>query len=139
MRCAFHEIAIMNRRERMTENKGDLISREALKKAIMELPNDNPSYYYTGDLLDRERVIDEIDNAPTVEPEITDDDLRACMKESHHLGYELAEIKFKKPQGEWIKTDGNSFECPFCHRLFDFGDNYCGFCGADMQKGGKEE
>lgn len=45
---------------------GDLISREALKKAIFELSNDNPSYYYTGYLLDREKVLDEIDNAPTV-------------------------------------------------------------------------
>jgi hypothetical protein len=44
----------------------DLISRKALKKAIMELSNDNPSYYYTGYLLDREKVLDEIDNAPTV-------------------------------------------------------------------------
>ncbi|MBO4542386.1 MAG: hypothetical protein J5725_04305 [Bacteroidales bacterium] len=43
------------------------------------------------------------------------------------------------PQGEWIRTDGNSFECPFCHRLFDFGDNYCGFCGASMKKGGAKE
>lgn len=40
----------------------------------------------------------------------------------------------EKLKGEWIKTDGNSFECPFCHRLFDFGDNYCGFCGMDMRK-----
>lgn len=47
-------------------------------------------------------ILQIIDNAPTVEPEITDDDLRACMAESHHLGYELAEIKFKKPQGKWF-------------------------------------
>lgn len=45
----------------------DKISREALKEAISELPNDNPSYYYTGDLLDRERVLDEIDNAQPVQ------------------------------------------------------------------------
>jgi len=45
----------------------DAISREALKEAISELPNDNPSYYYTGDLLDRERVLDEIDNAQPVQ------------------------------------------------------------------------
>ena len=44
----------------------------------------------------------------------------------------------ERPHGEWIKTDGNSFECPFCHRLFYFGDNYCGFCGAKM-KGGAEK
>lgn len=44
----------------------------------------------------------------------------------------------ERPQGEWIKTDGNSFECSVCHRLFDFDDNYCGYCGANMQKGGAE-
>ena len=47
--------------------EGDLISRSALKEAICKLSNDNPSYYYTGYLLDREKVLDEIDNAPTVE------------------------------------------------------------------------
>lgn len=45
----------------------DLISREALKKAISKLPNNNPSYYYTGDLLDREKVLDEIDNTQAAE------------------------------------------------------------------------
>lgn len=44
-----------------------LIDANDLKEAIMKLPNDNSRYYYTGDLLDRERVLDEIDNAPTVE------------------------------------------------------------------------
>lgn len=48
------------------EEKGDLISREALKKAISELSNDNPSYWNTCDVVDREKVFDEIDNAPTV-------------------------------------------------------------------------
>lgn len=43
-----------------------------------------------------------IDNAETVEPEITNEDLQACMTESYHLGYELAETKFKRSQGEWI-------------------------------------
>lgn len=33
-----------------------LIDEESLKKVILNLPNENPSYYYTGDLLDRERV-----------------------------------------------------------------------------------
>ena len=44
----------------------------------------------------------------------------------------------ERPQGEWKVTHNNLFECPFCHRLFDIGDNYCGFCGADMRKGGAE-
>lgn len=45
-----------------------LIDADAFKKAISELSNDNPSYYYTGDLLDREKVLDEIDNTPTISP-----------------------------------------------------------------------
>lgn len=65
----------------------DLISREALKKAITELSNDNPSYYYTGDFLDREKVLDEIDNAPTVKPcENCDLYFKAMTKEEQKGG-----------------------------------------------------
>lgn len=45
----------------------DLISRKALKEAIRKLPNANPSYIHSVDVLDREMVLDEIDNAPTVD------------------------------------------------------------------------
>ena len=53
----------------MTEIR--LIDANALKEAIKELSNDNPSYWNTCDVVDREKVLDEIDNAPTVEQEIT--------------------------------------------------------------------
>ena len=43
----------------------------------------------------------------------------------------------ERKHGEWILTAGKSFECPFCHKLFYFSDNYCGYCGAKM-KGGTE-
>ena len=102
-------------------NQGDLISREALLKAIKKLPNDNPSYYFTGDLLDREKVLDEIDNAPTVE----------------------------RPHGKWIYTDkedkkkGYGGYCSVCKCDMPIGindwkqeyyeSNFCPNCGAYMR------
>lgn len=91
----------------------DLISREKLKKAIMELSNDNPSYYYTGYFLDRERVIEEIDNAPTVA---------------------------ERPHGEWKVSQTmdchsdivNVYTCPFCGKKFYSAYPFCN-CGADMR------
>ncbi len=72
-----------------------LIDADALKKAIQEKQDVNEETW--DELYDS--VMEEIDNAPTVEPEITNDDLQAAMTESYHLGYELAETKFKRPQG----------------------------------------
>lgn len=48
--------------------------------------------------------IEAIDNAPTVEPEIANDGLQACMTESYRLGYELAKTKFKRPTGRWVEV-----------------------------------
>ena len=45
-------------------------------------------------------LINEIDNAPTVEPEITDDDVKGCMTEAFKNGYEMAKAKFERPKGE---------------------------------------
>ena len=89
-------------------------------------------------------------NAPTVEPEITNDDLQAAMTESYHLGYELAETKFKRPTGELIaredmdyrdenKVIHKHFMCDKCGFIHDFIDghtsqyNFCPNCGADMR------
>lgn len=94
----------------------------------------------------------QIANAPTVAPEITNDDLQAAMTESYHLGYELAETKFKKPQGEWkcfmgsayygvdednepIWRERKIYHCPFCNRRTVIKENYCPNCGADMRGG----
>ena len=110
---------------------GDLISREALKKAISELSNDNPSYYYTGDLLDRERVFDEIDNAQAVEVFTLED-----MQNNYDLGATSEAAKHGRLHGEWIDrmADKGYVECPFCHKQITGGDlNFCVKCGADMR------
>ena len=41
-----------------------------------------------------------VDNAPTVEPEITDEDIREAIKQGFENGYAMAEAKYKRPQGE---------------------------------------
>ena len=118
---------------------GDLISRSALKKALEETKDEYFGLY---------QAIKAVDNAPTVEPEITNDDLQAAMTESYHLGYELAETKFKRPQGEWIEEAvpvglvgrGNGqYRCSNCQH----GDvhaktqevPFCWYCGAKMDGG----
>jgi hypothetical protein len=101
----------------------DLISREALKKAIQN----REECKECTDIDCIHCFYDIIDNAPTV------------MKD-YDTGYQdgledgLNDIR---PQGKWILTYNKSFECPFCHKLFYFSDNYCGYCGARM-KGGEE-
>lgn len=88
----------------------------------------------------------DIHNAPTVEPEITNDDLQAAMTESYHLGYELAETKFKRPQGKWINEwreikGGRVYGacCSLCHINGHSGYNFCPKCGADMRNKGEEK
>ena len=93
----------------------DLISREALKKAIKELSNDNPSYWNTCDVVDREKVLDEIDNAPTVE----------------------------RPQGEWkvygkqggIPITDMCSNCRYEMKWYKNKYNFCPNCGAKMEGG----
>lgn len=115
----------------------DLISRSELRKAFENHPLINGVWLmYAREL---------IDYAPTVEPFEPDyvgaERLKARQRgyeEGYHNGMKIGKtLNPKIKQGEWIKTDGNSFECSVCHRLFDSDDNYCGYCGADM-RGDKE-
>ena len=100
----------------------DLISREALKKAfkVEEL--------YWG-----KRIIDEINNATTVEGEILTEEAYSdlCLRASR-----------ERPQGKWIRTgslgNGNAhYECSECHYGDEHAENqevpYCWHCGADMR------
>ena len=125
-----------------------LINSNALKEEINAFYDEHFKGLVPNDLIEYAKAVDNlIDNAPTIEQEIYItgeasnlyiDGYREGMKDYKQLVAKVEELeKEKRPQGEWIKTDGNSFECPFCHRLFDFGDNYCGYCGAKM-KGGAE-
>ena len=128
----------------MTENKGDLISREALKKAIEEV-EDNYDGYEPNDLGKFISKVDElINNAPTVEP--------ICNQIAWEQGYEsgLAQCKSERPKGEWlsltppdIRTDTNDYfkmcdKCNHAARFIsaDLPYKFCPNCGAKMQNGG---
>lgn len=104
----------------MKENKGDLISREALKAEIIN-NFDNLQAYFPKDF------IEEINNAPTVN--------YPFYQEAYQTGYE--EGKNERPQGEWIKMafdDKTIFYCSECHSHFEYPFNFCPNCGVEMQK-----
>ena len=104
----------------------DLISREALKKAITQNRE-----------IDRNAVcdvLDIIDNAPTV------------CNDNYSMGYQdgVKKVLSERHKGHWIKTISengvtSAARCSEC----GFGDNrymlfrYCPNCGADM-RGGRE-
>lgn len=48
------------------DDSGDLISRGEIRKAIEKLPNVNPSYSHTCDVVERDEVFELIDSAQTV-------------------------------------------------------------------------
>ena len=89
-----------------------------------------------------------IDNAPTVEPEITNEDIQNAIKQGYKDGYEMARAKFERPRGEWVKDEEGKticsncgFECLYSEDgfLYSLG-NYCSNCGAEMCfMRGKEE
>lgn len=98
----------------MTENKGDLISREALNKSMRKSINERYiSWTKTITVADIATLIfDEIDNAPAVTPE--------------------------RPQGKWIKDEEHSitinmFRCSNCNGGGYPHFKYCPHCGADMR------
>ena len=143
----------------MTDNKGDLISREALKKKLQEYHDFFVNAWGGFKNLppnDKARVdeithcISEVVNAPTVEPpnqlvlRARDDAELELLKTAWGNG----EICFTpivaytaRPQGEWIivkdEKYGDNVKCPFCGKELAGTDlNFCCKCGADM-RGGK--
>ena len=110
----------------------DLISREALKKALKE-------YKYCGFY---DKVIEIIDNAPTVDIK---DEIAGAYNEGYMCGSREAEKA--RPQGEWIEVDIKSTpyggytcnrKCNKCgYFTREYRLNFCPNCGAKM-KGGAE-
>lgn len=101
------------------EEKGDLISRSALKEEFLKYKP------YAVDFLSL------INNAPTVEA-FTENDKALAYCEGYVRGSHEAYIR---PQGEW-KGDGFVFcnQCGCSHGTHK--TNFCPNCGADMRKGG---
>ena len=97
-----------------------LIDADVLKEVIEEKVT-----YIDGDSV--YKIIDLIDNAPTVEP-------------IERIGSICEENCGYRPQGEWIfHKDFNEscrYGCNQCGNLNNIQSNFCPNCGARMVKGG---
>ena len=146
----------------MTENKGDLISREALKKALSDKDLITWTHEY-GDAIPLDWLMSAIDNAPTVETDILylcdhkkcgeNFNCYECNHTSdirHAINFDLMEfprsvfVERIRPQGEWLEDKvAFHFVCNQCgcalrklkSEVFegDYDYNFCPNCGADMR------
>lgn len=73
-----------------------LINADALKEEITQYFNDVMDI---GEIKTINTVISIIDNAPTVESEITDQDIKDALKQGFVDGYEMAKAKYENSQG----------------------------------------
>ena len=119
------------------EEKGDLISRDALKEKIQEI-------------VETEMPIDEkwavglrhslklIDNAPTVDA-IPNEEGYEMYNKGYMSGYEMG--KKERPKGEWVKNDFHDFgsmgdwdyRCSICGKVYRAEYNFCPNCGVKME------
>ena len=106
----------------MTENKGDIISREALKKAYFNAINETS--------IGEVSIIELIDNAPAIEYTFEEAFQKTVCEQRLYCP--------ERPQGEWIDTgDKNEYwaeeyQCSIC-RAKDHWHNFCPNCGAKMK------
>ena len=131
-----------------------LIDADALKKAL--------NYVYYCEYIENKSkegiasdIIEEIDNAPTVEPCYQTTSCLDCKNydKANYYCPRFCEVireiakENQRPQGEWITREDNSsfvhqlprkwIECPFCGWSFSYDrikDRFCSWCGADMRK-----
>jgi len=116
----------------------DLISREALKKAIEQGEGFSWDSHGKDDLCVRKKYID---NAPTVE--ITEEQ---AIEKLHETGWLIRHDKemTERPHGEWVLCEDSYFNrCSICGDIWlneansDF--NFCPNCGADMRQEESEQ
>ncbi len=106
-------------------DNNDLISREALKKAIK---NEFDLAIHNGDIMLMsksgivDRVLAYIDNAPTV------------LYDNYSMGYQdgVNKVLSERSQGRW-EPNSFQFECNLCENLNAYKSNFCPNCGADMR------
>lgn len=67
----------------------------------------------------------------------------SSYQEGYTDGFDDAKKKYERPQGEWLKAQGEwvtdtaykiCFKCSECKSHFEFPFNFCPYCGASMQK-----
>ena len=104
----------------------DLISREALKKAIEQIRED-----YIEDNFFWLKLFKIIENAPTVDTTCPHCD--SGYAQGYSDGYLRG--KEERPQGKWITVSRNCWKCPYCQELTNEGKNFCPNCGAKMKGG----
>ena len=77
-------------------------------------------------------TVEDIDNAPTVEPEKAKE---GELVKAYTKGFD-AGVETVRPQGEWIFTDNRwglgNWECDSCHEYSNINSNFCPKCGAKM-------
>ena len=81
--------------------QGDLISREALKKAYFNAINETS--------IGEVSIIDLIDKVPTV------------LHDNYSMGYQdgIRKALSERPQGEWEDYDNTFYKCPDCGYLLE--------------------
>ena len=122
----------------------DLISREALKKAIDHLQ-------YTDDFCVKHQIDNSIslcvlekiiDNAPTVndcpncEYKLESDYIRSSSSYKELIDLRKFKEENTRPQGKWILCEDTHFsKCSICGDIWLNEEcwNYCSNCGADMR------
>lgn len=120
----------------------DLISRAALKTAIEDRIDYVPSNDYDEGWNNAiYAVIDEIDNAPTVndcpncEYKLEADYIRSSSSYKELIDLRKFKEENTRPQGKWTIVDDVYCECPFCKNREVKFSKYCPECGAYMRKG----
>ena len=125
------------------EEKVDLISREALLKAVEE----ERQYLLARGEIGAEHILVHhclplIDNAPAVSFIISSDYVTELQNRNKELIKQLEEAE--RPQGKWVvqrlQSGFDDVYCPYCNARptrSEYGyylrDNFCHECGADMR------
>lgn len=113
----------------------DLISRERLKNTIL-----------LGNYDTQSKILSAIDNAPTVEPEITEKQAILFLINNGWLVNHDKELRerWERPQGKWGKWIISEVQCPHCFEYFD-PDCYakgeldkCPCCGTYLMGGAEQ-
>lgn len=111
---------------RSERSQGDLISREALKKAFEKV---YPLATNEMGGVVNKQIYELIDNAQAVETYTSEDIVKYVSATE-----DLVRKKLERPKGKW-ELHGMIYYCSECgHDCGESGDNFCGNCGADMRE-----